>query len=308
VAWHESCYYLLSMPLVTPESKPALLGLAAGISLGLFDYLAILFMGLRMQVGDWDVTELTSLIFAVSYGVLGFVIGRLFATRRALAATELRAAENARLAVIGRLSAGVAHEVRNPLGVIRSAASMLLEGLDPEDERFKAGEFICCEVDRLNRFVTSLLDFSRPLTPRQESVDLAWLVDTLRPEGATCSGSGVVTGDPDMLTQVVRGLLTNAAEARGGGSLKLRIERLGNEVQLDVADDGPGIPTAQATQVFEPFFTTKPTGSGLGLAVAARIIEAHGGRIAAIAGAGAAADGSGACIRLWLPAAEAPGA
>ena len=103
-------------------------------------------------------------------------------------------------------------------------------------------------------------------------------------------------------------LLTNAAEAVApGGRIAVRVASEAAALRIDVADDGPGVAPEQRAQIFEPFVTTKPRGTGLGLAMAQRIVEAHGGTLAFVDGAGAGAGGAGACFRLVVPArAEAP--
>jgi two-component system sensor histidine kinase HydH len=108
--------------------------------------------------------------------------------------------------------------------------------------------------------------------------------------------------DPDLLAQLVLDLVVNAAEAAGSdGRLALRSQKLDGDLVLEVADSGPGVPVAVAEQIFEPFFTTKPRGTGLGLAMVARIVKAHGGAIAVASGRGAGPGGAGACFRVMLP-------
>lgn len=221
--------------------------------------------------------------------------------------------ENERLAGIGRLAAGVAHEVRNPLAVIRSSASLLLEGLDPEaEDAHTAGRFITEEVDRLDGFIGTLLDFSRPLAPERAVVELPPLlrrVEILGSDQAARVGfefavepvEGQVEGDEDQLAQALFTLVVNAGEATGaGGRVQLRAA-VNGEVAFEVADDGPGVSAESAARIFEPFFTTKARGTGLGLPMAARIAAAHGGALELRPRAGLGPEGRGACFRLRLP-------
>jgi two-component system sensor histidine kinase HydH len=210
----------------------------------------------------------------------------------------------------------VAHEVRNPLGVIRASASMVQEGFDESDEAHRACRFICEECDRLNALITALLTFARPAEPRFAKVAADEILDRAlelvrRPLEArrievvreNVLGVPDIEADPDLLAQALLDLLTNAVEAvSDGGRLAVRLRAADHGVEIDVADDGPGVPHAAAEQVFEPFFTTKPTGTGLGLAMTARIAQAHGGLVRVVPGAGAGAGGRGACFRLVLPA------
>jgi signal transduction histidine kinase len=112
-----------------------------------------------------------------------------------------------------------------------------------------------------------------------------------------------IWGDPELLTQALLNLLANAAESlqESGGLVQIRLRREGTSVVVEVADDGPGIPRGDAEKVFEPFYTTKPKGSGLGLALASRIVDVHRGKLEVVPGAGAGAGGGGACFRLSLP-------
>ena len=120
-----------------------------------------------------------------------------------------------------------------------------------------------------------------------------------------------VRADPDLLAQVLLGLLVNAAQAVGtAGRVLVRTGGEAESVWVEVADDGPGVSPQSAPQIFEPFFTTKASGTGLGLATALRIVEAHEGRLELLPGRGAGGGGAGACFRMSLPrqAAEAAGA
>jgi two-component system sensor histidine kinase HydH len=121
-------------------------------------------------------------------------------------------------------------------------------------------------------------------------------------ESSTEGGLPLVRADPDLLSQVVFGLALNAAQALGEtGNIVLRASADDDRVRVDVCDDGPGVPADLEGQIFEPFVTTKATGTGLGLPMAARIVQAHGGSLDLIPGAGAGGDGHGACFRITIP-------
>ncbi len=299
--------------------------------MGLGDLTAFLALGLEMRLAGRSVMTEVMILFMATYGVLGFVIGKLMEARaqaredaqtiasqlRALEASQRLALQNEKLAAIGRLAAGIAHEVRNPLGVIRASASMVREHFSPEEEAHRACEFIREEIDRLNSLITALLTFSRPAELRLQQVVIEQIVDRalhltsdeLQRRGITVAREGdgdapLVIADPDLIAQVVFGLIINAAEAIGEhGVIILRTLSEGDHVVIEVVDTGPGIAPADAERIFEPFFTTKPAGTGLGLPMAARIVRAHGGAIEVMPGQGAGNGGAGARFRVQLPVA-----
>lgn len=297
--------------------------------MGMGDLMVFLSLGLEMRLAGRSVMTEVMILFMATYGVLGFVIGKLMEARtqaredartiasqlRALEASQRAALQNEKLAAIGRLAAGIAHEVRNPLGVIRASASMVREHFSAEEEAYRACEFIREEIDRLNSLITSLLTFSRPAELRLQPIRIERVIDRalqlttddLQRRGIIVAREGegqtpTVTADPDLLAQVFFGLLLNAAEAIGEqGTVILRTISEREYVVVEVVDTGPGVASADAEHIFEPFFTTKASGTGLGLPMAARIIRAHGGLIEVIPGQGAGSDGAGARFRVRLP-------
>jgi two-component system sensor histidine kinase HydH len=307
----------------------ALWGLVAGALLGLGDFVTFYALGLEMHLAGRSVMLEISLVFMATYAGLGFTIGKLGEARarartdsriiaeqlKALGASQRAALQNEKLAAIGRLAAGIAHEVRNPLGVIRASASVVQEHFGPKDDAYRACQFIREEIDRLNGLITSLLTFARPAELRLQSVAIEKVIDrALQLTGEELQRRDItvvreskgalptVQADPDLVAQVVFGLIINAAEAIGEhGLVLIRVLNDPEAVCVEVVDTGPGISLADAERVFEPFFTTKSNGTGLGLPMAARIVRAHGGLIEVAPGQGAGENGTGARFRVRLP-------
>jgi signal transduction histidine kinase len=302
-------------------------GLVAGIVLAASDTAVVRVAGTTIEVNGRDATLLVGAFFGTSFALLGFLIGYVIEGRRrdreaaalirtqveTIAAARARLAQSEKLAALGQLATAIAHEVRNPLAVIRSAAQGIAESLPAVDASTRRScGFITDEIDRLSSVVTSLLAFARPpqLQPRAISVgplleraatlareDLdGRAVRLLREEAGELPA---LRADPDLLCQVLLGLLANAAEAAGsGGQISLEARAADGMVELGVADSGPGVPPDLRERIFEPFFTTRPRGTGLGLAVARQIVEAHGGRIVV-----GERPGGGARFTIRLPSA-----
>ena len=307
----------------------ALWGILAGVLLGLGDYTLFLFLGIDMQLAGRTVTEEVSALLTATYSGMGFVIGKLREARAqaredaqtiaeqltALETSKRAALQNEKLAAIGRLAAGIAHEVRNPLGVIRASASMVQEHFSADEEAYRACEFIREETDRLNGLITSLLSLSRPADLRLQPVALETVIaravqlaaEELRRHEIIVEQHYTelpeVSVDPDLMAQVVLGLMVNAAEAIGEqGQIRIHTAQGHDDtVCIEVADTGPGVTSADAEHVFEPFFTTKPTGTGLGLPMAERIVRTHGGCIDLAPREPNANQKTGACFRVHIP-------
>ena len=195
------------------------------------------------------------------------------------------------LAAVGELAATVAHEIKNPLAGISGAIQILSEGTLAGDPRRGVMTEILDQIGRLDRTVRDLLNFARPATPAKEEVDLgdslqrAWTLLSLQPAAAAIrfaveGASGVrVSADPQLLHQVWVNLFQNAVEAMPrGGELTARVRRK-SPALVEVRDTGGGIAPELAERIFKPFFTTKTRGTGLGLPITRKLIEAHGGRI-----------------------------
>ena len=206
-------------------------------------------------------------------------------------AAEEKLAEQAALARIGQLAAIVAHEVRNPLAGIRGAMQILMSRRQPDDpERSVMGD-ITARIDSLSELINDLMLFARPRALQLAPVDLRALVDDAitivrrDPVGATLdievSGDQLPTvADGDMTRATLLNLLLNAAQAMAGrGRIDVALAGNADAATIEIRDSGPGIPAAIRERVFEPFFTTKARGGGLGLAIARRTIERHGGSL-----------------------------
>jgi signal transduction histidine kinase len=199
-----------------------------------------------------------------------------------------------RLAALGEMSAGIAHEIRNPLGVISSSAQLLGKKIDdPAEGTRQLLDIIQEETIRLNGLITDFLTFGRPAQPVLCCIDLrtvsARAVEHI--EGLARERSIQVVAelpetpmpasvDPDMIQQVLLNLLLNALEAsRQEGVVTVRLQPADTSLRLEVHDNGCGIPPENLSKIFNPFFTTKEKGTGLGLANAHRLIEMHGGSL-----------------------------
>jgi signal transduction histidine kinase len=205
----------------------------------------------------------------------------------------------ARLASLGEMSAGIAHEIRNPLGIISSSAQLLDREVANTEAR-QLLEIIQEESTRLNGLITEFLTFGRQLEPQRQPCDLAALVsrilDSLQNaaqqkgitfdldlECVTCLASV----DADMMQQVLLNLLLNALEATApGGRVRVALQHYPERLDIVVGDSGCGIPAENLSRVFDPFFTTKSGGTGLGLANAYKIMESHGGSLKVVSRAG----------------------
>lgn len=200
-----------------------------------------------------------------------------------------------RLAGMGRMVAGVAHEIRNPLGIICSSAELVLKKARAENSpQLRILEALYDESKRLSRTVGDFLDYARPRQPRQDEVDLCRTLEQaavfLEPE---CEKQNVVIerqcpprlpmkGDRDLLYRAFYNLMANAMqamEAQGGGRILVRGALDQDAVRVSVTDSGPGFPEGSLEQAKDPFFTTRDNGTGLGLAIVNSIVESHGGRL-----------------------------
>lgn len=234
-----------------------------------------------------------------------------------LRSTEEQLVRTAKLAAVGRLSAGLAHEIRNPLASIKGSAEILADDFPPEHPKHRLLRALVDESARLNQVLTRFLAFARPrplerqefaisdeiagvvslLQAQKEGRDVRFVIEPATPEGAP----GLrVHGDREQLRQVLLNVLLNACQAAGGrGEVRITCEGAAGMVRIRVRDSGPGFTAEALADAFTPFFTTKEQGTGLGLAVSHRIIESHGGRIQA----SNPLEGGG-CIEIMIPMQE----
>jgi len=224
---------------------------------------------------------------------IGHVI--LFRDMTQIRRLEEEIARSRRLASLGSLAAGVAHEIRNPLSSIKGFATYFRERYRDNPEDKETAEVMIREVDRLNRVITQLLEFARPLAMNLVPASLPAVIRhalkmvegeahrkgiAIETDLATENGETPLPLDADRMTQVFLNLCLNAIAAmEAGGILKVALEGTADGVRVMVSDTGIGIPREDLPRVFDPYFTTRSSGTGLGLAIVHKIVEAHGGEI-----------------------------
>lgn len=226
---------------------------------------------------------------------------------------EKKVRRHERLAALGKMAAGVAHEVRNPLSSIKGFATLLGGKFSAGSEEAHAARLLIHEVDRMNRSITELLNYAKPLPLHRVNTDLEGLLrNTIKLIEGDAGQAQVdvrleigenlprVFLDRDRISQVLLNLYLNSLQAmENGGQLKVSIdsEKEGKEIRIQIADTGIGIDQQHQETIFDPYFTTKADGTGLGLALAAKIIEEHGGTITFDS-----APGEGTTVTIRLPA------
>lgn len=308
--WHNALQHLYYLPIVF-----------AGLSFGWLGGLAAaLLAGLSNAPHNWT-TWLTSQNYAIDQlweiplfcaaGVLTGILAERGRKQRAeLERTTNRLTEvyrqlqdnfesmkrAERLFALGQLSAGLAHEVRNPLASIAGAAGILQRNPQLQKKDAECVEIIAKESRRLNNLVTHFLAFARPRTPTFQAIDTAAMFQSViqLAEHAAAGPPAIAfrqdldpavprfEGDPELLTQVLLNLLINAVQSMPeGGLVTLAAKPRNGRVLIQVIDQGCGISDADRDRIFDPFFTTRQTGTGLGLSVAHQIVEQHGGILSA---------------------------
>ncbi len=216
-----------------------------------------------------------------------------------------------RLAALGQLSAGLAHELRNPLGTIKTSAEMLLKSVPADNAvALEMAGFISSEVDRTNSLVTRFLDFARPLAVRLDKTDLTQVIDQAISDVEKHQPPLDVTIyknyspeippfflDGQLMERVLYNLLLNAAQASPRhGSITVKTRENDGTVEIAVIDRGSGIDQKHIENIFNPFYTTKSAGVGLGLAIVSKIVDEHGGSISV-----ESQPGEGSVFRVYLP-------
>jgi len=326
-----SFYLILLLPVISGATAFGLLGTAITSLVACGVYLSFwFFLGENQYIPADQVLELVlRSIFLPVVGYLTHELARdqqvqarkaqqsaaeLAEANRNLteAVAQVRRAE--RLAALGQLTAGLAHELRNPLGTMKTSAEMLSRSVATENDvaREMAG-FIAEEVDRTNSLITRFLDFARPQNLKLQKEDLNELLDTAiarferEQKDATHSVTVFKNYSPDvppvaldaqLMERVIANLLLNAAQASStGGVITVKTQIAGDGMaEIAVIDRGSGIEPKNLENIFNPFFTSKPEGIGFGLAIVSKIVDAHGGRILV-----ESTPGEGSVFRVQLP-------
>ncbi len=241
----------------------------------------------------------------------GYLAHRLKRTGGALEVARERAEHAERLAVLGRIAAGLAHEIRNPLGAIAGSIEMLRESPALSDEDRRLCDIVHRESDRLNSLVTDMMEIARHKPPEPELTDVARLAQEVieLARHSERSGAGDVSVrfegpeaglfvqcDGARMRQLIWNLVRNGVQASPPGKdVLVSLAREGQRIVLVVRDRGPGVPEDSKGQIFDAFFTTRSHGTGIGLAVVKRVVDDHGGSIEVIS-----PEGGGAEFRISL--------
>ena len=276
---------------------------------------------LRTPVNEYVEAGTISLVYTVVGVLVWLLVNQLHREEawlaqslRDLEQTRERLLQEERLAAVGRLAGGIAHEIRNPVSAIASALSTARGSTLAAAEREEMFEIAAKESRRLERLTTDFLAYARPRSPLKapSSIDdtLGYVADACRPRGnergvsihAHSSGGLVAEIDAGYVQQALVNLVMNAVEASSPeGRVDLRARANGQgSVRIEVENAGPSIPPASVARIFEPFFTTKAQGTGLGLAIARNIARAHGGDLILSAN-----EPGRVCFTLTFPAAQA---
>ncbi|MBZ2185788.1 MAG: hypothetical protein K7J46_13830 [Bryobacter sp.] len=326
----ESSYYLILMlPVVRGASLFGAWASAAVAVVSALSYLSFLlyvdFSWMRIPRDQQQEISFRAL-FLLLAGYLTYQLARrnreqaeryqglaveLAETNANLKAAQSEVQRSERLAALGQLTAGLAHELRNPLGTIKNSAELLAKRISAGDVlgRELTG-YISSEVDRTNDLVKRFLDFARPFRLRIEMVEIAEVIDrAIQQVEARAEAKGVTilrNDSPDVgpapmdaqwVEALLANLLANAIDASPvGAAVTVSSRTAEGGIELSVADRGQGIAEETLPNIFNPFFTTKAEGTGLGLAIVAKVVDEHGGRIAV-----ESRPGEGSQFRIWLP-------
>ncbi len=297
----------------TAFSRQALAGLAVLLVTLLASawYLARLVLGFSRRLTAIEAALATAstdelpMLPATGERELDRLITALNAAGLRLKAAQARAAQSEKLAALGRMAAGLAHEIRNPLGAIRLRAESALAG---DDARRQAGlAKVLAEAGRLEELTGKLLGFAAAPLPHPEICRLAeFFEQAVAPSRDRAAAKSLTIAiddetlsarlDPALTARALDNLIRNAVEAcAAGGQISIAARQQGSRLIITVADDGPGVPVDIAAEIFDPFVTGRPDGTGLGLSIAREMIRAQGGDITLIAAP------RGAAFRLELP-------
>jgi len=299
-----------------PEDLPALSALYADIVQGRKNF-SSMEVRIRHKQGDWRrVLFNFSPLFDENNKIEGVVLSGRDVTDLKRLEEQLIQAE--KLAAMGQMLAGVAHELNNPLTAILGVTELLRERAGLDEPMKRQLDLTHRQARRAARIVQNLLEFSRPASPQKKPVDLNSIIErtlqlhehSLRRnqvavDFSPCKDLPIVVGDANQLIQVMLNLITNAEQAirevRESGRIRIRLAPVGGTVAITVQDDGVGIQPESAARLFDPFYTTKRPGggTGLGLSICLSIVKEHGGNIEA-----ESLPGGGSAFKVYLPIAR----
>lgn len=247
----------------------------------------------RFPVASGEIKTLgyaSSLLSDAQGGETGLLVS--FQDLTELKEMELRLARIDRLAAVGQLASGMAHEIRNPLAAISGSVQLMLELKEFDDYEKRLMRIVIKEADRLSQLLTDFLQYARPRQPHVEGIDLLTLGTEIVAVAngdarfqnialrVNCMPAVIVSADRQQLRQALWNLLINSAEAMSaGGTIWIGFKAVKGGGEVLVEDDGPGIPVEKRERIFDPFFSTKDRGTGLGLATVHAIVVAHGGEV-----------------------------
>lgn len=307
VAFHNVYRRLYYLPILILSFSHGLRGGLSAAALVTAVYIPHAFFSAHRDPSpDLDKALEICLYFVVG-GLTGWLVSRQQRVQAALeeALEEQRRMERqlvraGRLSALGELTAGLAHEIRNPLASILGSAEALAGEFPPEHRKHRMSELLLREIQRLRQVVDDFLNFARPSTGQRRQVDLHALLQEVlellrrqardlevQPQVHLAPGQALVNADPGQITQVLLNVALNALQALErlpeGQARRLELlqdqQQIGGQryLRLGVRDNGPGIPAELLESVFNPYFTTRSQGTGLGLSISNRIMEAHGG-------------------------------
>lgn len=324
-----SYYLLLLLPVVRAATLFGALATIAATALAALSYLSfLLFLDFENVIIPMDQQQEISfrILFLFLAAYLTYQLartnreqaeryqalaGELATTNENLKAAQSEVQRSERLAALGQLTAGLAHELRNPLGTIKNSAEMLGKRVGAGDAISKElSGYISTEVDRTNELVKRFLDFARPFRLRVEPAELHEILDRAIVQVQTRAVErrvalvrnespdvAAVLLDAQWIEQMLANLLGNAIDASEPGSaVTVTTRPAEGGVEIAVIDRGVGIAPENLPSVFNPFFTTKADGTGLGLAIVSKIVDEHRGRIFV-----ESEPGAGTTFRVWLP-------
>lgn len=258
------------------------------------DYQAVLFFQLLILAASF---ASSLVLFSVLYLIIRRAAGTIAKRADEKERLERELHQNEKLASMGRTVASIAHEIRNPLGIIRSTAELLMKRSERRDgtadpQQIRLLKAVYDESVRLSQTVNDFLDYARPKAPNKNRVELSQVMDQvlafweheMAGKGVTVQrteASGLtVMGDKDLLYRAIYNILANALQAMNGpGMLSISILKESTNIILAIRDTGPGIPADLTDKILDPFFTTKEKGTGLGLSIVNSILRSHGARL-----------------------------